>query len=698
MKKRKIILVISLFLMMIFVGIGIISNSNNVKVKASTEYLEIGDNLKGKTINFNTTINSFEADKIFKIFFNNTKSEYIYTMDQLYINMPNNNMSCWEGTWLHNSYTFLSDQDYIITSIVYPNGGTKSDVDNLLSYALETSSNDIYTFKESGTNYIYEINDQFFGDDSMNGSLYDVMRIYLNDNEYIAYAFMINNETDTLVITNDEGAISSSTAEEIDNYFETESTSWDKLFNEIVVRREETPMKVYYLDFSYIKNLLEKFDDGIYKDKLKLEFEYGVWTKDSAYTKFSINDSLENYSPVFNGNQAYVTNYDSKITINEIIKKIVVLDNEDGVLTSKIYVESDHYSSSESPGTFEIVLSCTDSSGNKSLLTITVLVIDNVAPVISTNDETVYAKYAEGGRLTVSDVLKITNTNITDNYKLANEEKPYTIIKDTYSNNFNVPGSYEIQIKCVDTSGNSAIKSYCVVVIDDVKPIFDAPTEILKNASETLTLSDIKKLVKVNDGIDGNITNNIQLVSDEYTGHGDKKGTYKIAFSCKDSSNNETIHEITIKVIDNIPPVFYVDNYFINTSTLNTLTNEQIVSLLVASKQIVNDSSTVVRCVSNEYVGHESEVGTYEIRYKVRSASGVEDTIEVAVVVSDNENNPNENDIIVEEKTFLQQVKEFMLKDFWFGWNMWIWVLIGLFVVIILFSILGSCSSKRRYR
>jgi hypothetical protein len=78
-------------------------------------------------------------------------------------------------------------------------------------------------------------------------------------------------------------------------------------------------------------------------------------------------------------------------------------DNIDGDMTSKIVVTSNVNPSV--PGSYSVTYSVTDSAGNKTILTRTVNVIDNVAPTIvfGTNGNSTYAKNRSTS-VTVTDV------------------------------------------------------------------------------------------------------------------------------------------------------------------------------------------------------------------------------------------------------------------------------------------------------
>lgn len=337
----------------------------------------------------------------------------------------------------------------------------------------------------------------------------------------------------------------------------------------------------------------------------------------------------ENKTPVYNGQTAFVTNIDNPMSINEILVHIDLIDNEDGVVTDTIEVITDTYTmNTHKIGTYTILLRGHDSSGNYADLEVTILIKDVTVPVI-TGTKTYNQTYT-----TKKDVNVITSMlSATDNYDV---EQPTVILKsDNYSSNYNKVGSYTVVYSAKDKSGNEGLFNVTINVIDDVKPVFNGIKTILKGQSEILTVTDIVKDITVNDAVDGAL--NFTVKTDNFTGNGAKTGVYTIVLEAVDNAGNIATHTITVTVADNIPPVYFVDNYFITVSESLTLTRQDIIDLLVASGQLEITTNTVVNFTLNEYEGNESQIGTYAISLEAKSLSGLEEVYNVAVLVEADE-------------------------------------------------------------
>lgn len=374
--------------------------------------------------------------------------------------------------------------------------------------------------------------------------------------------------------------------------------------------------------------------------------------------------SRDSFSPVFDGETAFVTNVDAPMSELEIRSHITAFDNVDGDVTNKIKLEEDNYTSNKNKvGEYTILYSVTDSAGNRAELTVHVLVRDVTKPVITGKSS--YTK----SMTTLFDVSTIINDlSVTDNY---DKELVITISSDNYTKNYNKLGTYDVIFKATDSSNNTGYFTVKITVIDDVKPVINGPTKIVKGTKEILTVSDIKSQLTATDNVDGSLTDKIEVVEDLYTGNGDKIGTYTIKFQVSDNSGNVTEKIVTIEVIDDIPPVFFVDNYFITVNESVTLTMEDIIDLLVKTDQLTVDSKTTVMTVLNEYTGNERKVGMYAMTFRTMSVNGNESEHSVVInVVNDETDGAIDLDPIEEDLS----IWDYIVNFFKWLWNAILWL------------------------
>lgn len=375
---------------------------------------------------------------------------------------------------------------------------------------------------------------------------------------------------------------------------------------------------------------------------------------------FTAYFELPDKKPVLDGETAFVTNVDAPMSELEIRSHITAYDDVDGDVTHKIILEEDNYTPNKfNVGEWTIKYSVSDSSGNIAYLTVHVLVRDVTNPVITGKSE-----YTQSMSTLLDISTLIDNLSVTDNY---DENLTITVDKDNYTSNYNKPGTHTVIFKATDTSGNTGKFTVKINVIDDIKPVINGPTKIVKPQTEILTISDILKDVEAHDNYDGDITDKIKVIEDNYTGFGNIVGSYTITLEVEDNSGNKTQKVITIEVLDNIPPVFFVDNFFITVDQSVKLSRQDIIDLLIRTGQLTVTSQTTVTTVLDEYTGNENVPGMYAMSLRATSTDGNEQEYSVVVSVL-NSYEELEDPIELEPQiTFIDAIKNFFK---------WIWSLI----------------------
>lgn len=350
--------------------------------------------------------------------------------------------------------------------------------------------------------------------------------------------------------------------------------------------------------------------------------------------------------PLISGsNVSYFTNVETPISVATIKSKLTATDETDGDVSSSIKIVEDNYTGHEKElGAHIVKFEASDTSGNKSYLTVTINVKDVTAPVI-TGPETMTYSYDQ----LISEDSFLLNYSVTDNVDTA------TRLTTTYSTNIfdkqNSIGTYSVKVKATDSSGNETTKTVQVIIEDKKAPVITGPETITKRTSVTLTTEEILKQFSANDEYDGSCA--VYVVEDNYTGNGDKKGKYTIKIGAKDKSNNVGIKTLTIDVIDDIAPVWYVDQSLIYVDASVTLTQQDIINLMVQSGEITNDYS-IVQISAAEYLETPNKAGTYKARVLVKYSNGKQVETEKTIEVVD-----DSGSIKVEKKNFWDKICDF---------------------------------------
>ena len=284
-----------------------------------------------------------------------------------------------------------------------------------------------------------------------------------------------------------------------------------------------------------------------------------------------------------------------------------------------IYIVTDNYTPNKSVlGTHSVTFGVEDSSGNVSTFAINITVVDVTKPTITGSTVKVQISYTQTWNINAFKSTLVAS----DNYDtLTNAD--ITIKSDGYTSNKTNLGTYNVVFSLKDSSNNEQTFTKQVEVIDDIAPTFSGQTSYVKNITGILTVNDIKGNLTATDAKDGNRTAYITVKSDGYTGKGHIVGTYTIVFEVKDTKNNTATLNVTVQVMDNIPPVWYVaDGTSIVLIPPMQLTRAQIIDLLVKTGQIDVGSTSNVSFFLDEYAGNEDEPGIYNLGFNFSSASG----------------------------------------------------------------------------
>lgn len=340
-------------------------------------------------------------------------------------------------------------------------------------------------------------------------------------------------------------------------------------------------------------------------------------------------------TPVFDGYEGTMTsNVDSPVTINDIKSLLKVVDEVDGDITDKIVVEKDEYSENSNViGTYPIIFSATDNSGNKASITIYVQVVDITSPIIE-GPETI--------ETFISDPLKneeiLALYTASDNYD-GNLTTQITFAKNNYESADKTRlGNYEIILSVKDSSRNVQYKKVQVTINDDIKPLISGPVEYVKDYNSPLTIADIMSRLLVHDNIDGDLSSRLTIEEDNYSGNESKIGKYNVIFSVTDDAGNKSNNfKVAIYVEDNEDPVFYINSIIISTHTFETLSEESIENYLVQTSLINKHDNYDLEIIENNYQGNQRIPGTYKMVVKVRYSTGNEEDINLAIFVNDND-------------------------------------------------------------
>jgi hypothetical protein len=373
-------------------------------------------------------------------------------------------------------------------------------------------------------------------------------------------------------------------------------------------------------------------------------FTPGNYTVNQHYTDPSGNTMTITFNITINSNDAPVINGPNSIdyeavdfNANDVLNDYSATDTEDGNLTLSI---KSHDHSSNVLGAYTFVLSATDSFGIETTKTITVNLVDTT-PGVFKIDGIQASTYNHTVNMSDTTSLQalIDSITVTDAY---DGNITTDMVIPTYPS-FEVPGTSDLTLSVTDSSGNTSTLVITVTVADDIPPVVNGATKIVKGLTETLTLSDIFAELTVSDNVDSNLS--LDLISDTYTGNSSNVGSYLVKYKATDTAGNITYHDVRVWVVDNQAPAWIINDYFVNLGINESMTRAELVSLLQSAGMIGSDISYTVTFLSDEYSGNEEIEGAYSVVMNITYENGSEEQIAVQMNVPE----PVSDDVITVE-------------------------------------------------
>lgn len=241
--------------------------------------------------------------------------------------------------------------------------------------------------------------------------------------------------------------------------------------------------------------------------------------------------------------------------------------------------------------------------------------------------------------LEIIDVIKPTITKISDLILQVGEQfklEDYFLIEDNYDTNLNIfynftgnlneLGTVTLDISVKDQSGNEEKFNGEIEIKDNIPPTIN-----LKNSVITLNISekiDLLNLVEVFDNYD-ELTKEDLIITENIDY--DLIGIYDVEYKVKDSSNNETIENLSLIIKDLTPPNIYVEDLKVE--------KDSFLDFLMYAK--VDDNYSSLNNISLKIVYNDvdfTKPGTYYVTYQAVDECGNHklETITVTVLGATN--------------------------------------------------------------
>ncbi|MDZ4197611.1 MAG: hypothetical protein U1C51_10250, partial [Candidatus Izemoplasmatales bacterium] len=284
-------------------------------------------------------------------------------------------------------------------------------------------------------------------------------------------------------------------------------------------------------------------------------------------------------------------------------------------------------------GSFVLYLIATDSLGKVGEHSVVINVVDTTIPVFKINNIAV-TNYSIMVPMSNTSVLQalIDSIVVTDAYYgTMTSSKVVPALPG-----FLVPATSNLVITATDPSGNTGTLTLTVTIQDDILPVINGATKIVKGKTGSLVLSEITAQLSAVDNVSGVL--NVEVVADGYTGNGQKIGSYLVRYKATDGAGNIRYHDVRVWVVDNVAPVWIMNDYFINLGINQSMSRMELLALLQASGMIPGNLAYTVVFMNDEYTGNEATPGTYSVTMRITFENGSESNLNMQLNVPEDPN------------------------------------------------------------
>ena len=272
-----------------------------------------------------------------------------------------------------------------------------------------------------------------------------------------------------------------------------------------------------------------------------------------------------------------------------------------------INVIAEGHVNSSTPGTYELTYRTSDSSGNTSTASRTVIVSDITPPVITLAGDNPYKQNEDTDYLEPG-FSAIDNSGETINVVVEGHVDSST------------PGTYELTYKTKDSSDNTSSATRIVNILDTTPPVLT----LIGGAN-----IDIPFGSEFNDpGVTSSDNDDTSLIIVNVLGEVNTNtiGTYTLVYSAVDDSKNEASIERVVSVIDLAPPI------------ISLIGGDMSINLgedFSDPGASANDDVDGIVSVDINGSVNSNEIGTYTLIYSATDSSGNQSSLVRIVTVRD---------------------------------------------------------------
>ena len=302
---------------------------------------------------------------------------------------------------------------------------------------------------------------------------------------------------------------------------------------------------------------LKSFDeyDGDITNKIKIKEDTYSNNKNILGTFYLLFESTNSYGlsteyklliynkdfdkPVISGPDSTTISYKNELNIEELLNKFTVSDNYDKNL--KINIESNNYQKNK-VGTYDIILSASDSSANKEEFIHKVLCVDDIKPYFKDNTNGVIELNFKDE---INNDILLTNLEAYDEID-GNITSKIKIISNTIKEG--IIGNYTVIYEVTDKNNNKETYERKFNIITTTYPTFYVSKNLISIENiNKLSTDDIVTIISNYENIK---VKKYEILENEYLGNENKIGIYKIKLKITNEHDEDIIYTRDINVFE----------------------------------------------------------------------------------------------------------------------------------------------------
>ena len=208
------------------------------------------------------------------------------------------------------------------------------------------------------------------------------------------------------------------------------------------------------------------------------------------------------------------------------------------------------------------------------------------------------------------------------------------LVTDNYTEHDDTIGTYTVVFSVSDLSDNTNEITIQVTVVDMVEPVFTDIGLVKAVYPTAYTEEALLAMCHASDNYDGDISQSIDVVSNDYSVSSQILGRYEVELSATDSSGNTAFYTLEIDVVDEDAPIFSgISSVVIGYDEL--LTEAGIKADISVIDNYDSLESLSIELIEDTYTAHHRILGNYQMVFQTVDSSGNTSSKTVSIQVID---------------------------------------------------------------